>query len=390
MIHVEEALSILAENTIKLQTEIRNLNDALGLVLAEDVYAISDFPDFDQSAMDGVAINYSARLKNYEIIGEVAAGSSFEPTLNVGQGVKIFTGAKVPNDATTVVPIELYETEENQISIPNDFGNNKNIRPRGEQIRVGELALEKGSEITPAAIGFLTTLGINEIKVIQPPNVSVIVTGNELVKPGESLLPGQIYESNSAMLLAVLKQKGIDKVDVHSVPDNYEATKSIIVHAIEKSNLVVLSGGISVGDYDFVGKALNEIGVNQLFYKVKQKPGKPLYAGKLGKKMILALPGNPAATLTCFYVYGTLVLNKMQGLLNSELGDNQLSIATDFENKSDRAVFLKAKIINGKVVILDKQSSAMLGSFAKADVLVYIDAKTKTVKENQLVTVFTL
>ncbi len=359
MTSVEDALQAIRNNIQRLESQKEPLLSAYGKVLSDTVFSPIDMCSFRQSAMDGYALFLDSESSTYEVVGEVAAGSSNNPILEKGQAVRIFTGAMVPDTANCVVQQEIVEKGERNIKVLQDVNVGKNIRPKGEQIEKGTIALNKGDILSPAAIGFLAGLGINEVKVFRKPKITVITTGNELVKPGNEINPGQVYESNSIMLCSALKEYQFDDYNVLSVADNYEATKSEIQLAIEQSDLVILTGGISVGDYDFVGKALDEIGTKTLFYKIKQKPGKPIYVGKWNEKMIAALPGNPAAALTCFYMYVLPALNQMNGKGFKGLEKVMLPIGIDYSKKGARAEFLKAKIEGGGVYPLGKQSSAI-------------------------------
>ncbi|NOQ71089.1 MAG: molybdopterin molybdenumtransferase MoeA [Crocinitomix sp.] len=390
MINVEAAIAILKENEVNLRSKKITVRTALGHVLAEDVLSPIDMPSFDQSAMDGYAFNFQAEIASYQVIDEVAAGSSNNPKLKIGEGVRIFTGAMVPDDANIVVQQEWIKREDNLATITESVQIGRNIRLKGEQIKAGSIALEKGTEMTPAGIGFLTGLGIVEINVIATPKISLITTGNELVKAGNELKAGQIYESNSAMLATALEQFDFHDFSVDTVSDIYELTKLTIQAAIHESDVVILTGGISVGDYDFVGKALQELEVEQLFYKINQKPGKPIYVGKKGNTLIVALPGNPAAALTCFYIYVLPALQQMMGKGFNGLEKVNLPMGEAYTKKGTRAEFLKAKIEDGQLFVLGMQSSAMLRSFAKADALVYIPATTASVAKSDLVTTYKL
>lgn len=390
MINVEEAFKILSQNVGANASVNMNLNAALGHVLAEDVKSLIDMPSFNQSAMDGYAFNFQNDIKDYNVVGEVAAGSSNNPALKIGEGVRIFTGAMVPDDANIVVQQEWIDRNENIATISQEVKVGRNIRLKGEQIQQGDVALEKGTLITPAGVGFLTGLGIAEVAVVQKPKIALITTGNELVKVGNKLEPGQIYESNSAMLAAAFEQYDFKNYSVTTVADNYEATKENIHKAIQNSDFVILTGGISVGDYDFVGKALQELNVEQLFYKINQKPGKPIYMGKKGDTIIAGLPGNPAAALSCFYMYVLPTLHLMMGKGFEGLEKVALPLGEDYTKKGSRAEFLKAKIKDGQLFVLGMQSSAMLRSFATADALVYIPASITIVKKMEKVDAYRL
>ena len=301
MITVEQGLELLkTAGTPVAGTEITELKRALNRVLAKDVLSPLQMPPFPQSAMDGYAVNYSDSISVYNNIGEIAAGDNSNVNLEPGEAIRIFTGAMVPPSANMVIRQEDVDHMEGALvfnAIP-DMG--ANIRPEGEQIKAEELALPKGTRLNSAAIGFLAGLGITDVEVYKLPRVAVVSTGNELVEPGTRLKPGEIYESNGQMLAAVLNRFGWPDVQCHYIKDSYERTVVKVKDLIDSYDLVIFSGGISVGDYDFVGKALKDNGVEQLFYKIRQKPGKPIFYGKYQKNSVFALPGNPAACLTCF------------------------------------------------------------------------------------------
>lgn len=387
MITVEKALEILKSETAPLAGEWKSLGESNGHVLAESILSPIDMPSFDQSAMDGYAINAVEGRKIYNVISEVAAGSGEEPVLNFGEAVRIFTGAMVPASANVVVQQEWVARAGNEIRIEREIQLGQHIRRQGEQIKTGELALQAGAILNPAAIGFLAGLGITRVMVVKQPKISLITTGNELVEPGNELKRGQIYESNSAMLCAAFETYHFKNYTISKVEDDYDLTKNAIETELDNSDFVILTGGISVGDYDFVGKALQEIGVQELFYKINQKPGKPLYFGRIGNKMVAALPGNPAAALTCFYRYVFPVLNQMAGKGFFGLEEFELPLAASYFKKGERAEFLKAAIKNGTVSILGSQSSAMLNSYAQANALIYIPAEKGQINKDDCVKV---
>ncbi|WP_299222171.1 gephyrin-like molybdotransferase Glp [uncultured Aquimarina sp.] len=371
MISVSTALSIISKISYSPTIKTVALKDANGLLLGEDIISHIHMPPFRQSAMDGYALLLHDK-NSYQIIGEVKAGDADNYSLEPGQGVRIFTGARVPDNANTVVIQEKVNRSENTITIDSEIHPNQNIRAVGEQIKKGDTALTKGTKLTPAGIGFLAGLGVTNVKVNVPPRVAIITTGNELITPGEKLTKGKIYESNSIQLETVLQQLHIKQITNYIVQDEYESTKETIRQAIENNDLVLISGGISVGDYDFVKEALSELHTEELFYKIKQKPGKPLFFGTNNKTMIFALPGNPASSLTCFYIYVLPIIQKMMGITTIGLSRTTKLIAKDFVKKGDRAQFLKAKVSGETVEILEGQSSAMLYTYAIANALVYI------------------
>jgi molybdopterin molybdotransferase len=339
--------------------------------------------------MDGYAVCIHDNL-TYQIIGEIKAGDAEFFVLKPGQAVKIFTGAPVPDSAQAMIPIEKVVVTQSVLILQSVPKLEDNIRPIGEQIKKGELALEKGTQLDAAAIGFLAALGITIVPVFKKPSVGIVVTGNELLAPGTPLTFGKVYESNGVMLEAALLDSLAQEVTRYTVKDDFESTKNILQTAIEMHDVILVSGGISVGDYDFVAQALQELEVKTLFHKVNQKPGKPLYLGGKNNKLIFALPGNPAACLTCFYVYVLPTLKKISGQITQYKAINSLPLDHHLSVNNSRSQFLKAKITNGKVTVLSHQASSMLNTFSTANALVYVVDGNYELKENELVTVYWL
>ena len=390
MITVEEAFELLENNVIPTQISILcKTTNALGLVLAEDLSSPINMPPFRQSAMDGYALNIH-NGSSYTIIDEVKAGDGHQPILKAGDAVRIFTGSAVPNTANTVVIQEKVTVDKNHLQLNNSVKIKENIRSKGEQIKDGDIALKKGTKLTPAAIGFLLTLGIIEVTVFKKPKIGLVITGNELIKAGQPLSYGKIYESNSGMLYTGLLGLGYTDVTQYKVKDDYNSTVMILDKVISENDMILITGGISVGDYDFVGKALLELGTEQVFYRVKQKPGKPLFFGKIKNKPIFALPGNPASALSNFYVYVHPALEKLSGNLNFSINKGKAFLSDEYLKKGDRAQFLKAYHKNGEVSILEGQSSAMLHTFAIANAIVYIPGEVSKYSKGDLITVLHL
>ena len=386
MITVVEALEILNNIAICKNEIVLPLHLSKNYVLAEEVYSPINMPPFRQSAMDGYAIHLN-KENCYKIIGEIKAGDAVNIKLDEGQAVKIFTGAKVPNDANAVIQIEKCSVKEQLLFLENEPKINQNIRPIGEQIQINEVALKKDTILNSAAIGFLAGLGITEVKVYKKPSVGIIVTGNELIQPGNPLTEGKVYESNGIMLQTAISDL-TDDITVYKVFDEYQATKQIIEDAIALHDVLLISGGISVGDYDFVYESLQEIGVETLFYKVNQKPGKPLFAGKFQDKIIFALPGNPAASLTCYHVYVAPILQKISGNSYSKKILSQKQLAHDLTINNTRSQFLKATFIDEFVTELSHQQSSMLNTFALANCLIYLPEGNYELKKGSKVDIY--
>ena len=392
MISIDEAKSRLFEEIKQLQPKKMPVANSESYILADDLHSEYDIPLFNQSAMDGYAVRVDEETLATEkqitlpITGEVQAGAHFKKSMPSKSAVRIFTGAAVPKQAGCVVRQEYAETDGESVTISSkDIAGENNIRPAGAQIKKGDLALKKGLTLTPAAIGFLNTIGISEVEVINKPDVAIQATGNELRKPGEPLQPGEIYESNSSMLLAALRQSGFNAHSAEPVRDTSDELKTALESLLNHFDVVVITGGISVGKYDLVKQTLEELGVEQIFYKVKQKPGKPVYAGKKGDKLFFALPGNPASALVCFYEYVLPSINKMSGQREYELPQKMMPLAHSFKMNNTRDIFFKAKITDEKVTILGGQGSDMLQTFAEANALVLLPAGEKEYEPGDLV-----
>lgn len=385
MISVKDAILKVEESVPVLESVRVKLMDALGFTVSEDVYSPISFPPFDQSAMDGYAICSENGSLDYSIVDILKAGDSANNIiLTKGESCRIFTGAVIPKGATAVVKQEDVTLLFGRIHLNNSISDGENIRPLGEQIMVGELALRKGTLINAGAIGFLATLGIKELDVIRKPRIQIIATGSELIQTGELLEDGKIYESNTDTLIAALRSYGFDAESI-IVNDNYDKIKEEIQNALMNNDLLIITGGISVGDYDFVGTILNEINVEQVFYKVKQKPGKPLYFGKKDDTIIFALPGNPAAVLTSFYMYVLTSLEKLSGRKKHFLKRTKATLLSDFSKGEGLTFLLKGRVENNKVEILPAQSSAMLSSFICANCLVSLPEGKSTWKADEKV-----
>ncbi|SDR71245.1 gephyrin-like molybdotransferase Glp [Gramella sp. MAR_2010_147] len=378
MVSIEEALKIISNQPVNLKTETRELSKCPGFSLSEEIRAPFDMPAFDNSAMDGYAL--CGISKEYNIVGEVAAGDKSDYKLKEGEAVRIFTGASVPENSTAVIMQEKTKVEVSKLILEQVPNEGQCIRRRGGELKKDQLVFEKAYTITPAGIGLIGSLGIEKVEVFKKPKINLITTGNELIEPGKEKAAGQIYESNSYALASACEQYGFSINGKEQIKDDFQAIKSGIRKSLKSSDVLILSGGISVGDYDFVKQALEENGVEELFYKVFQKPGKPLYFGKKADKYIFALPGNPASSLSCFYVYVLPFLYKLSGSQKDGLKQFNVPISHDFENKADRPVFLKANLVNNHVVILNGQGSSMIQSMALGNALVFLNAETSVKK----------
>jgi molybdopterin molybdotransferase len=393
MITVEEAKNLVEKNCRVLPSEVLAISEILGRVLAEDVYSKVDIPGFPQSAMDGYAVNCSGDIEKgdqFRVVAEVQAGDIENYHIQPGEAARIFTGAPVPDGATTIVIQEIVDEADGVITVQKAVSFAANVREQGEQISYGDTGLQRGTVLTPAGIGFLAMMGYSKVRVVRQPIIHLIVTGNELVTPGEELHHGQIYESNSAALRAAFQQYGFQVNQIHFVKDSYEDTKKMLEISLKEADIVVTSGGISVGDYDFVGKAYRELRVDEIFYKVKQKPGKPLFFATKSETLIFALPGNPASALTGFYQYVLPAARALSGLGFQGLQTSLLPLVDGYSKVGIRAQFLKGFLTPDGVEVLDGQSSAMMHTYAITNALVYIPWDKEEVAPGEKVVTYLL
>jgi molybdopterin molybdotransferase len=394
MVTVNEAKEKIIINTPLLNTEDRSLANVVGYVLAEDITAPIALPSFRQSSMDGYAIIHSDIMENGTLLtvtGESKAGQTFTPDLKPGASIRVFTGAPVPEQATAVVMQEHTEVIDGQVRI-NEYpvAEGKNVREVGRQIQKGAVALTAGTYLAPGSIGFLQGMNVGQVAVYRKPKVGLLVTGDELLKVGDPLSHGKIYESNSAMLIAALAQEGIHDIELKYAEDNLISTIRALSELLEHNDVILASGGISVGDYDFVGTALQEVRAETVFYKVRQKPGKPLLFAKKDEKSIFALPGNPASSLVCYYEYVFPAIRKMTGYADPFLKSLKLPIKYSYSFDGERDEFLKAMVEGNEVMSLDGQESFALRSFAVANAIIYLPVSQKNVKAGDQVEVHLL
>lgn len=392
MITVETAKNIIKSNALPAAPVQLPLENAIGLVLAADLHAALDIPAFPQSSMDGYAIRFSDLQQNMSlaIAGEIPAGAAETKALAPGLAARIFTGAPVPPGADTVVMQEKVVVDNGRLVVKDEkLQLGMNVRPAGAEIKSDTLALEAGSVLTPAAVGFLAGTGISSVSVYPLPAVAIIVTGNELQQPGKPLAYGQVYESNSYALRAVLKQFGLREPTLYQAADNIDTLQQVLQHALDHHDMVLLTGGVSVGDYDFVTKAAGQCGVSVLFHRIKQRPGKPLYFGRKDNKLVFGLPGNPASVLTCFYQYVTEALS---GIAGKPLmpGLQWLPMDGDFRKDKGLTHFLRARYDGKSAKPFPAQESFRMHAFARANCLMEIDEETTAVENGTLVKTYLL
>ena len=386
LVSVEQARALIAASLTRVKPAVRKVANSPGLALAEDIYSPLDIPAFDQSSMDGYAV-YAEDIKGpLAVQGVMAAGHVQPETLQKNHAMRIFTGAPLPAGADTIVMQEKVIVNGSEIQITDpDISKGTHVRKLGSELKKDELVLKKGTVITAPVAGLLASLGFTTVPVYPRLSICIIATGNELQMPGRPLLAGQTYESNVCFLMAALKPFAENSGAVSYVEDNLEIIESTISSAISKYDLVILTGGVSVGDYDFVRRAADHLGVHCKFHRVKQKPGKPLYFGTKENAIIFGLPGNPASVVSCFYEY---VLPAVRFMLHLPQEERVSAILkNDFKKAKGLTQFLKAYVENGEAEILEAQESYRLRSFATANCLVALDENRLDYEKGETVTI---
>ncbi|HET6348060.1 MAG TPA: gephyrin-like molybdotransferase Glp [Candidatus Krumholzibacteria bacterium] len=310
MISPRTAMRLVLGECVALAARRVSIADALGLVVAEDVRARIALPSFDNSSMDGYAVRARdttrasvRRPATLRIMGSVHAGAPRPRGLRPGEAMGIATGAPLPAGADAVVPFESAQTGDGRLRVVSPVPRWQYVRRRGEEVGVGAVVLPRGSVLHAGAVGSLSAFGCARVRAVPRPRVTVITTGDETVMPGGPLPFGRVYDSNFVMLDALLRQSGIVPARMRHVRDAPAALSRALREALTDSDVVITVGGVSVGRRDYVRDTLRENGVRQVFWRVAQQPGKPLYFGRRGRRLVFGLPGNPVSAFVCFSVY---------------------------------------------------------------------------------------
>jgi molybdopterin molybdotransferase len=372
---LDEALALILERARPLPSELLPLARAAGRVVADPAAALVDLPPFPSSAMDGFAVRAADTPGRLLVAARVAAGDALPGALTPGTAAGIATGAAVPEDADAVVPVELVTEVDGHVEISTTAEPGAHVRPRGGDVRAGDPVVTAGETLHAARIGALAAAGVAEVRCARRPRVAVLATGSELRAPGEELEPGQIYESNRTMIAAVLASVGADVVELPVVPDDEVSHREALAAGLE-TDVLVTSGGVSMGPHDLVRRVEAELGVEEVFWKVAIKPGKPLSFGVRGSTLVFGLPGNPVSALVGSLVFVCPALRALQGAPEPGPDYEQGRAARPLRRNAERDEFLRAqRVIRDDEVVLDPvtgQESHMIVRASSADVLVHV------------------
>ncbi len=371
LLTLEAAIEAVLVRSERLSVERIALGEAAGRVLAEPALARVDLPPFASSAMDGFALRSDDTPGRLPVVGRIAAGSPAPRALRPGEAMGIATGGVVPEGADAVVPIERVAQQGDSVDVPHSVGQMDNVRPRGGDAREGDVVLEAGTRLGAAQIGALAAAGVSELVCARRPRVAVLVTGSELRAPGETLEPGEIYEANGAMLEAALRTHGVEVERLAPVRDDEDAHREAIARALE-TDVVVSSGGVSVGPHDLVRRVAAELGVEEVFWRVAVKPGKPISFGLRDKTLVFGLPGNPVSTLVGFELFVRPALRALEGEHDPGPRFRQAPLARPARRNGARDELVRARWQDGALEALSGQESHMIVRAAAADALVLV------------------
>jgi molybdopterin molybdotransferase len=391
LLSIAAARAIVERTTGRLADEAVPVDAALGRVLAEDVAVGADVPPFASAAMDGFAVRAGAAGRTLTIVGESRAGQPSAVPVGEGEAVQISTGAVVPEGADAVLQVELVTTADGAVTLEDEVNPGRNVRPAGDDMTAGAVVLTAGTRLGPAELGVAVAAGRGELRCSLLPRVAVVATGDELVDPGEPLGPGQIHNSNAVTLASLAMQAGARVFTVTGAADTREDTEEALAVALEEADVVIVSGGVSVGPHDHVKPALDALGVEQAFWRVALRPGKPTWFGQRDGTLVFGLPGNPVSSMVTFLLFARPALNALQGAPFAP--PRRTAVLTeDVDRQPNRDEAVRVSLHTDDAATLratptGPQGSHILSSMLRADGLALIEAGDTPVPAGTTVTV---
>ncbi len=376
LVTIAKALELVLTSTGRLPSELLAVTDALDRVLASDVSAASNVPPFPCSAMDGYALADGPANRVLRVVGESRAGTPSGTPVVDGEAIRISTGAAVPPGASAVIRQEDVELLDSGIRTLSATPAGENIREAGEDMQAGTVVLQAGATLDPAALGAAVAAGAGTVTVAKRPRVHVLCTGDELREPGEPLGPGEIHNSNAPMLVALAQRCGALTSPARRLPDERPATEAALEQAIEGADVVIVSGGVSVGPHDHVKPALAALGVQERFWRVALQPGKPTWFGAKDGKLVFGLPGNPVSAYVTFSLFARPALAALQGATGERQNVEHASLGVAVRRSPEREQALRVRLerSNGTLVAVPNgpQGSHIISSLLGADALALI------------------
>ena len=384
-VNVQSAIEIISNLTLSLNFEILPIENSTSRICAEEIFATSFLPKFNNSAMDGYAIIYENKNSELEIIDTIFAGDNNNKLLEKNSCIKIMTGAKIPQNSTAIIPKEdVEELNDNKIKILKNVKEFQHIRYIGEDIKQNELLLNNGDEINFSKITLLASQGISHIKVYKKPKIVVFASGEELKLHYEKIESFQIYNSNTPTFIARCKELGCEVTFIGQAKDSVEAIKELIINSLD-ANLIITSGGVSVGDADFTKEAFNSLDFKTLFDGIDIKPGKPTVFGKIKNTYILNLPGNPLASALIFEMFGKILIQKLLG--SKDIYPNYIlgKLKKPFSIKKGKNTLISGFFDGEYFEISQKRSPGMVSILSSCNSMICIDNEVGKLEENSLI-----
>jgi len=376
LITIAQARELVLAATQRLEHESVPIAEARDRVLGVDIRAAADVPPFPCSAMDGYAVNPGPADRALAIVAESRAGLPASHTLADGEAIRISTGGAIPAGAAAVIPQENVQAADGSIVTRIPVRPGDHVRDRGEDMRAGDTVLRAGTVLGAPELGAAVAAGAAELTVARRPRVQVLSTGDELKAPGEPLGPGEIHNSNGPMLVALAEHQGATCAPPGRLPDDRAATEAGLAHAIENSDVVIVSGGVSVGPHDHVKPALANLGVEEIFWRVALQPGKPTWFGRRGATLVFGLPGNPVSAAVTFSLFVRPALAALQGRGDERALYGEAVLATAVARNPDRMQALRVRLErdNGRLRAIPNgpQGSHIVTSLLGADALALI------------------
>jgi len=373
-----------------IETETLPVLQSLGRVLAAEIISPSNVPNHNNSAMDGFAFKFSDHIKTLKVIGTAFAGKAFAGNVGAGECVKIMTGAVIPKGADTVVMQERIAIKSDRITLLEDPKLGANVRLAGEDLKLGQTVLAKGHIMRPADLGLVASLGICEVSIYRPLKVAFFSTGDELISVGKPLETGQVYDSNRYTLFGMLSRLGVVISDLGVVPDKPDLLETTLLKAASENDVVITSGGVSVGEADFMKALLAKHG-QVLFWKINMKPGRPLAYGKVGASHYFGLPGNPVSAMVTFYQFVSEALLTLQGTTPKPLPMFKVECTESIKKATGRTEFQRGVLFDDvgvwKVKPMPNQGSGVLSSMSAANCFIVLDETVGNCAAGEMVNV---
>jgi molybdopterin molybdotransferase len=379
---IEKALELIYNNISSKAIKIIPIEEALGFILAEDIIASHNLPPYDNSAMDGYAVKIEDAGKDVTVTHTIFAGDNSSEVLETGKAIKIMTGAKIPPHTQCIVPIENTKESTNGVVLPDNLTLSKHIRLCGEDIKKGDFLLHRGEKIDAHQITLLASQGISHIKIHKKPRIAVFASGNELKMHFENVKDYQLYNTNTPTLISRAQELGCEVEFIGTAHDTIDDINQHIQSALD-CDLIITSGGISVGDADFTKEAFENFGYDIFFDKVEIKPGKPTTFGRIGKTLILNLPGNPLAAALNFEIFGQSIILAMSGVRSRYINTITAKMKNDFKLRAGRRSLVPGFFDGEYFSICEQYAPGMISPLANANSFIMIDESCEIIKENQ-------